>query len=186
MLSSEYHVENSDEVNMALVQTTDKYIESIQFRAFEKIQDTLVYSQEEYVDETTANIGSEGLSEFEVEAYDLIGSDLVERDDNQIIYILKYNISLSATSCEYCGRDDDTKEIITSPENSHTFEGFLEIKVTWVLDDFVDLIYDDDFDDAEIVSCELRETEFISGLDGEWESAENYCPRCGNPMTFEK
>jgi hypothetical protein len=184
IVSSEYYIEISNAVNMALIQTTDSYIDSIQYKAFEKIQDEIIYSQEEYIDKSTSNIGSEGLSELEIESYDLIRSELVERNDNEIIYSLIYSLSLSATSCEYWGRDEDTKEVITSPDNSHIFEGELEIRVLRVLDDFVDLLYENDFENVEIISCKLGETEFKSGLDDDYEEADNYCPKCGNPMPF--
>lgn len=184
-VSTDYGIEMTDTVNMALNQTIDDYIDSISDRAFEKIEDELVYSQNEYLDESTADIGSEGLSEFEIDYYKLFDYSLIELNEKEIIYSIKYKVSLSATSCEYWGRDDDTKEIITSPDNQHIFEGIIEIHVTRVLSDFVDLIYENDFDEVDIFSGELRQTKFISGMSDDNENADDYCPKCGNPMSFE-
>lgn len=184
-ISTDSGIEMPDTVNLALNQTIDKYVNSIGYRAFEKIEDKLAYSQNEYLDESTADIGSEGLSEFEIESYDILEYSLIERNDKEMVYCIKYNVSLSATSCEYWGRDDDTKEIITSPDNQHVFEGTIELQVTRVLDDFVDLLYDNDFDEVIMSSGELCQTKFISGMVDDFESAENYCPKCGKPMLFE-
>lgn len=184
-VSMDYEIEIPNTVSMALNQTIDDYIHSIADRAFEKIEDELVYSQNEYLDESTADIGSEGLSEFEIDSYNTFDYSLIEQNDKEIIYCIRYNVSLSATSCEYWGRDDDTKEIITSPENQHVFEGIIVVQVTRVLDDFVDLLYDNDFDEVIIVSGELSQTKFISGMVNDIDYYDDYCPKCGDPMSFE-
>lgn len=184
LISSEFSVEKSDEVDLALSQTTESFIEAIQFKAFEKVEDELIYSQEKYIDELNSHIGSEGISEFEIEDYELQEYQLTELNGDSIVYELLYNISLSATSCDYIGRDDDTREIITSPEHKHTFSGILALRVTRVLNDFADLLYEDEFDDAEILSCNLEETEFVSGYDEPEESFDDWCPKCGCGITL--
>lgn len=185
LIATEFSIEKTSEVDLALSQTTDSFVDAIQFKAFERIEDELVYSQEKYVDTINAHIGSEGLSEFEVEDYELIGYQLYEQNNETIYYELTYQVKLSATSCEYWGRDDDTKEIITSPDNQHIFIGDLVLMVERCVDDFIDLLYDSDFDNVEIISCELEEAEYIEWSDEPDEKYEDYCPKCGKGLTFE-
>lgn len=70
------------------------------------------------------------------------------------------------------------------PEHKHTFSGILALRVTRVLNDFADLLYEDEFDDAEILSCNLEETEFVSGYDEPEESFDDWCPKCGCGITL--
>jgi len=186
-ISSDYGIVAADTVNMALAQTIDQYVSKIKDKAFDTIQDAIVYYPTEYINEISADIGSEGLDDCEIDDYELIEYELIERNDTEMIYMLSYQVSLSATSCEYWGRDEDTKDIITSPTNEHLFEGVIKVQVTRVVDDFVDLLYDNSFDDVSIVSGELEQTKFISGMHEEdpYESGGNYCPKCGKPLTFD-
>lgn len=172
---------------MALDQTIDDYITDIKYKAFEKIQDEITYYPTEYINEMSADISSEGLDECEIDDYELRDYALIERNDTEMIYELSYQVTLSATSCDYWGRDDDTKEIITSPPNEHVFEGVIKLQVTRVVDDFVDLLYDNSFNDVSIISGELEQTKFISGMeeDEPYECGGNYCPRCGNPLALD-
>ncbi len=186
-ISLDYGIVAADTVNMALAQTIDQYVSKIKDKAFETIQDEIVYYPTEYINEISADIGSEGLDDCEIDDYELIEYELIERNDTEMIYMLSYQVALSAASCEYWGRDDDTKEIITSPPNEHLFEGVIKLQVTRVVDDFVDLLYDNSFDDASIVSGELEQTKFISGMqeDDPYECGGNFCPKCGKPLTFD-
>lgn len=186
-ISSDYGIVAADTVNMALAQTIDQYVSKIKDKAFETIQDEIVYYPTEYINEISADIGSEGLDDCEIDDYELIEYELIERNDTEMIYMLSFQVALSATSCEYWGRDDDTKEIIISPPNEHLFEGVIKLQVTRVVDDFVDLLYDNSFDDVSIVSGELEQTKFISGMqeDDPYECGGNFCPKCGKPLTFD-
>lgn len=186
-ISSDYGIVAADTVNMALAQTIDQYVSKIKDKAFETIQDEIVYYPTEYINEISADIGSEGLDDCEIDDYELIEYELIERNDTEMIYMLSFQVALSATSCEYWGRDDDTKEIIISPPNEHLFEGVIKLQVTRVVDDFVDLLYDNSFDDVSIVSGELEQTKFISGMqeDDPYECGGNFCPKCGKSLTFD-
>lgn len=187
-VSQDFGVEVTDTISMALKQTIDQYVFDIQHKAFEKVMDEIAYYPSEYIDEMSADIGTEGLEDCEIESYDLVGYSLVERNKTEMIYLLSYQVSLSAVSYDYWGRDDDTKEIIKSPPNRHTFEGTIQLQVVRVVDDFVDLLYDNSFNDVSIISGELKQTQYISGMEEEYEpydDGQNYCPKCGKAMTFE-
>ena len=187
-VSRDFGIEVTDTVSMALKQTIDQYVLDIQYKAFEKIMDELAYYPSEYIDEMSADIGTEGLEDCEIENYDLVEYSLVERNETEMIYLLSYQVSLSAVSYDYWGRDDDTKEIIKSPPNQHVFEGTIQLQVVRVVDDFVDLLYENSFNDVSIISGELEQTQYISGMEEEYEpydDGENYCPKCGKVMTFE-
>jgi len=187
-ISTDFGIIATNTVNMALDQTIDDYVSDIQYRAFEKIQDEIACYPAEYINDTSADIGSEGLEDCEIENYELSDYVLAERNDTEMIYVLSYQVTLSATSSDYWGRDDDTKEIITSPPNQHVFEGIIQLQVTRIVDDFVDLLYDNSFKDVTIISGELEQTQFISGMEDEYDPYEhggNYCPKCGKPITFD-
>lgn len=189
IISAEYNIEISDTVNMALSQTIDEYISEIKELVFYKIQDDLEYYPEKYIDESTANIGTEGLENCEIEDYLLVNYSLVERNDTKMIYELSYQVSMSAESCNYVGRDDDTKEVLKSPPNKHKFEGEIKVQVVRTLDDFVDLLYYNTFEEWSVISSELEQTEFVDGYELEYyepyEEGSNYCPKCGKPISYE-
>ncbi len=186
-ISDDYDITISDAVNMALAQTIGDYVNEIKWAAFDKISHQIVYYPEEYIDDTSADIGSEGLTDCELDDYELVEYSLFERNEAEMVYSLIYNVTLTATSCDYWGRDEDTKEIITSPPNEHTFEGIIELHVKRTVDDFVDLLYENNFDDVDIVSGKLEQTNFVPGFenDFDYEEAENYCPKCGKAISFE-
>lgn len=186
-ISTAYGINTTDAVNMALDQTIDDYVIDIKYKAFEKIQDEIAYYTTEYINDMSSNIGSKGLDECEIVDYELSDYALIERNNTEMIYELSYQVALSANSCDYWGRDDDTKEVITSPPNKHVFEGVIKLQVERIVDDFVDLLYDNSFHDVSIVSGELEQTKFISGMheDEFYTCRGNYCPKCGNPLTFD-
>lgn len=172
---------------MALAQTSDSYIESIEDEVFCDIQNELIYSEDEYIVGNN-NIGSEGISDFNVDQYELVDYEIISQDDKHFLYLLNYSVVLSATSCEYWSRDDDTKEVINSPNNHHVFEGNLKVIVTRTLEEFIDLMYEKKYESAEIESCELEETDFIpyyESSDFSDDDYYNFCPRCGRRMTID-
>lgn len=187
IIAIDYDIKKQDTVEMALQQTNDKYVSTIDDDVFNDIQDELLYSQGKYISGYN-NIGSEGISEFELVDKELASYEVIEQDENYFVYLLTFQIKLSASSCEYWGRDDDTKEIITSPNNHHIFTGKLQVQIERVIDSFIDLIYEKGYSNPEIAFCELHETEFIeySEYSEEFDDDQyNICPRCGRKMTFE-
>jgi predicted nucleic acid-binding protein len=186
MISTKYNIEKSDAIDIALKQTLENFVLKNQDRVFERIQDTLSSSQEEYI-KNTNDIGSEGLSDFEIDDYKLISAEQIEREDEEIVYHFNYSVSLIATSTDYWGKDYETKEIILSPENEHFFKGEIIVKVIRFVDQFIDFSLDNDFEDAEIIEGSFSQTKFVNQLNQEndYTSVKNYCPRCGLPIDFE-
>lgn len=184
-ISGEFHIEKQNTVEMALNHTAEAYVEAIKDDVFEEIQDDLIYSETDFIVGFN-HIGSEGLSEFEVEDYNCVRFDIEDYDDESITYLLTFYIKLSATSCEYWGRDDDTKEVITSPPNNHIFEGLLNVRVDRSVENFVDLMHERKFDKALIESCELEEISFEETFEPDIDDMYDICPRCGRKITFEE
>lgn len=185
-ISNEFSVEKLNTIEMALSQNNENYIERIMDSVFEKIQDEIAFSGERFISEYN-NIGSEGLSDLEIEEYELIDYDLIEQVDKTFIYRLSYKIKATGTSQEYLGRDDDTKEVIASPDNQHEFEGIVKVQVERVIDDFIDLVTEDTYDTVYLESCELEETNFTHWSEGEYDEYDQYnlCPKCGKEITYD-
>lgn len=56
----------------------------------------------------------------------------LDKDDMNyyISYELEYNVDVSCFSYDYWGRDDDTREVITSPPRSNFISGYIRILIT--------------------------------------------------------
>ncbi|KIU11765.1 PIN-like domain-containing protein [Bacillus subtilis] len=186
-VSRSMNVPKTDVVEQALRITDKDYINMIEYAAFDSIQDTLKYSGFEYVDESALTyIGSEGIEEWHIDNYKLDRFTMVERDDDQIIYELIYNVEMSSHSCDYWGRDDDTKEAIVSPDYKHEVNGQLTISVVRTVDMLMDFEDSDDFDSSEIVSGDFEEWSFISGDDyDDVPDAYSTCPDCSRKINTE-
>ena len=68
----------------------------------------------------------------ELENYDLSLQDIKVAfyDENSVTYLVTANLESEKIFYDYWGRDDDTKEIITSPANYKTYTGKINIFVT--------------------------------------------------------
>lgn len=188
VISKEYLIQKSDAVDLALGKTMKDYAEAISEKVFDYIFADLVYSGEEFLDEETSYLGSSEEIELDddVEEYELLSTELIDRDENEITYNFKYRITIRGKSYDYLGRDDDNKEVILSPANNHTFRGSIEVEVIRNIDIFADLAEDNSFSIARIIGGNLEQIEFEAyNSDGDYDDAENYCPDCGKPMTIE-
>ena len=180
LISLEFDVTKQSTIEMALSQTNERYIDAIKENVFWEVQDEIAFSGEQSIMDYN-HIGTEGLSELEAEEYELVDYELIEQAEKKFVYLLTYKVKFIASSQEYLGRDDDTKEIIASPNNQHEFEGILKVRVERIIDDFIDLIAEENFENVEIELCELEETKFIHWSEEE-QDQYNICPRCGCVM----
>lgn len=188
-VSSSLDVPKSDIVDQALKITDKDYVDAIQFNVFDSLSNTLRYSGFDYVDESILTYtGSEGIDEWEVDEYELETFMMVERDRDQIIYELVYNVEMSGSSYDYWGRDDDSKEFILSPAYHHGVKGQLRISVIRTVDMLTDFEYSNEFDSAEIISADFQERDYRSCLadeDDDVPDAYTTCPECARPINFD-
>lgn len=188
-VSEAYGIEQSDAVEIALRMTDESYFNSVYYSVFESVMDQLVYNASDYIDDSTAHIGSEGIDEFEITDDRFDSAVRIEREDDMVIYEFTYFVALSGTSYEYWGRDDDTREIITSPGRDHEFEGYITVRVEREVQAFFDFEDDNSFDSVEIVSGDIKETSYSDRYDGSDDFEEigelGNCPDCGVPLNID-
>lgn len=181
-VSSAFDVEQTDSVEMALNMTDEDYCQKIAEDVFDQISLNLSYYATEYIN-NDANIGSEGIDEFEICEYKLIDVERVDRYDDTVVYEFTFHVKLAGTSYEYWGRDDDTKEVITSPGVDHVFEGTIKVQVEREAEMFIDFEDDNSFEKAEIIDGDLEETEHNDRFDDPGDLG--YCPDCETPLYIE-
>lgn len=179
----DYSINKTDAVEIALRMTDDDYCAKISESVFEEASEELVYDAMKYIDAETANIGSEGIDEFEITDYDFVIGRRVDRDDDTVIYEFTYNVTLEGTSYEYWGRDEDTRDVIRSGGRDHTFEGHIVVEVRREAEVFYDFEDDDSFETAVICRGLLEQTAFFDKQEPPGEMG--YCPQCGRPMNLE-
>lgn len=183
-VSKAYDVQQTDSIEMALQMTDEDYCNKIAEEVFDKIYSHLEYYATNYIIDDT-HIGSEGIEEFEILDHTFINAERVERYNDNVIYEFNYSVEISGTSYEYWGRDDDTKEVITSPGIDHIFEGSIKVRVEREAEPFLDFEGDNCFEDAEIIDGDLCEIEFYDRMDTPEPGEFGYCPDCGEPLNFD-
>lgn len=188
-VSKSMGVPKSDVVDQALKITDKDYIDSIQYRVFDYVINELTYSGYSYVDESVLTYsGSEGIDDWEIENYDLSSFAMVERDDDQIIYELVYNVQMSSYSYDYWGRDEDTKEVVTSPAYQHGVVGEVTINVVRTVDMLLDFEDSSEFDSVEIISSDFEERYYRSCFEDDYDDIPNaygMCPDCAKKINVE-
>ena len=63
-VSEAYDIEKNDVVEIALRMTDNDYCIKIANSVFESVEEELIYNATDYIDDESANIGSEGIDEF--------------------------------------------------------------------------------------------------------------------------
>ncbi|MCA4157883.1 PIN-like domain-containing protein [Priestia megaterium] len=188
-ISDSMNVPKSDVVEQALKITDKDYINIIEYQAFDSIYENLKYSGFQYVDESTLTyVGSEGIEDWEIDKHELSSFKRVEHYDDQITYELIYDVEMSSYSRDYWGRDDDTKNVIVSPDYRHGVMGQLTISLIRTVDMFMDFEDSSDFDSSEIVSGDFVETSYKSCFDDEDDDvpdAYTTCPDCTREINAE-
>ena len=187
-ISVTYGIPKSDAVEIALRITDDDYFDRVHEAVFESISDALSFSGEEYL-EPSSHIGTNGIDELEITEYEFISAEQVDRDNDTITYVFTFRIEADATSFDYWGRDDETKQILLGPAGAHSFEGEIQVEVIREADMYLDFEGDDGFEKATIIDGKLKETNFqplFETDDDEYvEGAYNICPDCGCKINFE-
>ena len=186
-LSDSYNIQKTDLVEIALRITDSDYFSRINSQVFERVIDILSLSGEEYIETFSAHVGTEGIDELENIDYEFVLAEQVDRDENNITYIFNYNVTAEATSFDYLGRDDDSKEIILSPGAFHQFKGNIKVEVVREADLFIDFESDNGFETAEIIEGKLVESDYRPYFEEDEPSDGAYtsCPDCGCDINFE-
>ena len=189
-ISDTYGIKKTDAVDIALNMTDEEYYSNVEEQVFDEIIDMLSYSDTRYIDMDSAHIGSEGISELEVDEYDFVYAERIGRDENIVIYLFHYRVCAEGVSHDYWGRDDDTREVILSYGTRHEFEGEIVVEVQREIEFFIDESpgMDISFYNAEIVEGSLKELKYkeYNDYDYEPEIGElGNCPECGEPLNME-
>ena len=182
-VATDYKITKSDAVEIALRMTDNDYCMKIEARVFDEASEELIYDAMKFIKTETANIGSEGIDEFEITNHEFVMGRRVDRDDNTIIYEFTYQVTLEGTSFEYWGRDEDTRDVIRSDGRDHTFEGQIVVEVRREAEVFFDFEDDESFDTAMIERGSLEETEYTDRPEPPGELG--YCPQCSRPLNFD-
>lgn len=186
-VSKEFDIEKTDAIEIALRITDEDYFVRISEDVFDSILDELSLSGDTYIETFSSHIGTEGIDELEITDHELVEAKQVYRDETNITYCLIYSVEAEATSFDYWGRDDDTKEIILSPGAAHEFKGTVEVEVVREADVFLDFEADSGFESVKIIRAVLQETKYEPYMDYDepLDGAYNTCPDCGCEINFD-
>ena len=173
IISSIFDIEQSSAVVYALNYTTQQYIDAlVEDEIICNNLSNLIYNSEEYIDmDSLSASASEGIQIYEDIDTEFVDYEIYDISDDYAIYNLRYKVSAEAISHEYWGRDDDTKEVITSPGRIHQLEGEIVLQVTREVDPLMFIEEDTSYSDAELISGELKE---LSAYD-----EDEICVQCG-------
>lgn len=172
LVGKEYVISQPDIVQYALELTDESYCERIADKAFDKIADELINNCAKYIASDTYDIGTIEVDEYELVSYQYESGKQILRDQEDVYYSLEFTVTLSGFSYEYWGRDEDTKEVITSPGIYHEFEGKIQVTLNRQADSFVDFEKEDSFEDVEITDGYLEETTCVPWYEDEMPGLE--------------
>lgn len=180
-ISNAYDLETPDAVELALDVTDDAFAEEVADSVFDEIWGDLVYSGTAYLDEDSAHVGSEGIDEWELNDSSFEGYERIDVGTGIATYSFEYNFSVTGTSHEYWGRDDDTKEIITSPGRTHECSGKVYVTVTRNAETSINWSEDFEYESAVIDDAELKEDSY----EDDDSDFDVYCSECGKKIGYE-
>lgn len=174
-----------DAIDYFLNMTDDDYVQSIEDTVFSKIYSQLSYSRDEYLDlKTFDQIGDFEIDDWEVDSKDFVEYE-TSRDSCFIYYYITYHVVMLTRSYDYWGRDDDTKEVITSAAYEHEAEGDVVVEVKRRVDYCLD-VSDYDFESANIYEASFKQTNFKdNNYEEDYDELANTCPVCGCELTVE-
>ena len=122
-------IEAPDAISLILNSTDESFVDEVQMQVFESIWSEIAYSGTSFLDENNSHVGSEGVDECDLEDVNFEDFERIAVDSGMATYIISYQIVISGVSYEYWGRDNDTKEIITSPGRRHECSGKVDVLI---------------------------------------------------------
>lgn len=102
---------------------------------------------------------NEELEYLDIEFYDI---EIDSSNDNEVSYIVTGGVDAEKVFYDYWGRDDDTKEIITSPANYKSYSGDIKLFVNRSFDVEGDIVRTNDID------CEIMDTSALEAEINTW------------------
>lgn len=117
-ISEEYGITKTDTVELALQMTDEDYYRKIHENVFAEVEDSLIFDSMDYINEASANIGTEGIDEFNIIAHEFINAERIERNENNVVYDFVYYVTLTGTSYDYLGKDKETNKFFFRMEGS--------------------------------------------------------------------
>lgn len=180
-IAREFMIEAPDAISLILNATDEFFVDEVQRQVFESVWSEIAYSGTSFIDENNSHIGSEGVDEWELDDVEFDDFERIDVDSGTATYIISYFIRISGVSYEYWGRDDDTKEIITSLGRRHECSGKVEVLVTRALDTVINWNENFEYQDAEIETASITEESYEDG-DSDFDI---YCAECGKKIGYE-
>ena len=191
-LASELYNLYEFDVYVDLNSNDDSYIERVFIEIAKYISDEICDNGDYYL--YSDDVGSEGISDVEFEecGYPEIQDVYYDSFDDEvhIFYKLVCEVMVSCNSSEYWGRDDDTKELITS-SIEHKFSGSVTVSLERIItktnieSDKDYLNKDEDCKNLEIIDYYFEQTQVERYEDGCYDEEfalekESFtCPKCG-------
>lgn len=180
-IAREFQIEAPDAISMILNATDEAFVEEVQMEVFDSVWKEIAYSGISFLDENSSHVGSEGVEEWELDDVEFDDYERIDVDSGIATYIISYVIKISGVSHEYWGRDDDTKEIITSPGRRHECSGRIDVSVTRLLDTVINWNDDFEYQDAVIQKASITEDAY----EDEESDFDVYCAECGAKLGYE-
>ena len=180
-IAREFMIEAPNAISMILNATDESFVDEVHMKVFDSVWREIAYSGTSFFDENNSHVGSEGVEEWELEDVDFDGYERINVESGIAKYIMSYSIKLSGVSHEYWGRDDDTKEVITSPGRQHECSGRVDVLVTRELDTVINWNDDFEYQDVEIYDASITEDEY-EDIDSEFDV---YCAECEKKIGYE-
>lgn len=133
---SEIFCKDEIDVFVELNRDDESYIDRILDKLEDAITSEIEVNYSAYLD--YLDLGTEGVDDVEIKSCDFnkinnVYLDVVD-EKIYIFYNLEFDISLNCDSYDYWGRDDDTKEIITSPPIKNYINGSINIEIERLID----------------------------------------------------
>lgn len=180
-IAREYNIESLDTISMILNTTDDAFVEAVEMKVFDSIWSEIAYSGTSYFDENGSHVGTEGVDEWELENVEFVDYERVDVDSGVAVYTFSYDIRIVGVSYDYWGRDDDTREVITSPGRTHECSGKVYVTVTRMVDSVIDWNEDFEYDNTEVQEVILTEESY----EDEYSELDVYCSGCGERIGYE-
>lgn len=180
-IAREFMIEAPDAISMILNATDESFVDEVQMEVFDSVWSEIAYSGTSFLDENNSHVGSEGVDEWELDDVEFDDYERIDVDSGIATYIISYSIKISGVSHEYWGRDDDTKEIITSPGRRHECSGSIDVLVTRALDTVINWNDDFEYQNAEIQKASITEDSY----EDEDSDFDVYCVECGEKIGYD-